>query len=78
MRIKLDERGTWAKSLQWLVTDRINVSKAYKVWNKLMQALKRFSPKIDFTAPIKGAEVLSMPLKWTTHFYRVNFGFSYQ
>ena len=43
-----------------------------------MQAWKRFSPKIDFIAPTNYDEVLNTPLWWTTHFYGIYFGFSYE
>jgi hypothetical protein len=50
---------------------------AYRVWNRLLQAWKKFAPKLDFMAPTNNAEVLSTPLWWTTQFYGSNFGFTY-
>jgi hypothetical protein len=74
--LKPDIRGRWLASIQWTGTHKFVGFQAYRAWNRLLQAWRKFVTKLDFVSPKNEAEVLSTPLWWNTQFYGSNFGFT--
>ena len=52
-KIKPDRRGRWPQSLQWILTHKFSSPRGYRIWNRLMQAWKNVSPKLDLSEPTK-------------------------
>jgi hypothetical protein len=75
-KLKPATRGTWPPSIQWALTHQFSAPRGYRIWNRMMQGWKKFSKKLEMSAPTNAIEVLNTPLWWTTHFYVGNFGFS--
>jgi hypothetical protein len=70
--------GSWPASPRWILGHKFEAHNGSKGWNRIIQAWRRLTPKLEIFPLRNHDKVLSTPLWYSSHFIGFNFGISPQ